>query len=146
MFDIDSKSRLLYDIVGAIYRVIKDLGPGLNEHCYQEALSIELEERSIKYQRELAFAPTYHGRKMQASFRLDFLCKGEVIIECKAVEQIAKAHRMQLFNYMRLTKKPCGILVNFWIPHGEIERYYYDEESDSILNIYGQAIFIQKLS
>ena len=104
----------VYDIVGALHSVHDGLGPGINEYCYQEALAMELSDRGIPFEREKAFHPLYKGRSMDAEYRIDFLCKGDVIVECKAVSVLTSTHRTQLFNYMRLLKMPCGIIVNFY--------------------------------
>ncbi len=72
---------------------------------------------------------------MESTFRLDFLCKDNIIVECKSVPKLTADHRAQLFNYMRLLKLPCGILVNFMPKYAEIERYIYNEDSQSIVPI-----------
>jgi GxxExxY protein len=123
----------IYDVVGAVQRVHKVLGAGLNESCYQEGLQIELSQRKIPFKREVTFHPSYQGIKMEATFRIDFLCKDSIVIECKSVPKLLADHRAQLFNYMRLLKLPCGILVNFMPQFAEIERYFYDAEKQSIL-------------
>ena len=70
----------VYDIVGALHSVHDELGPGINEYCYQEALAMELSDRGIPFEREKAFHPRYKGRPMDAEYRIDFLCKGDVIV------------------------------------------------------------------
>ena len=123
----------IYDVVGAVHQVHKVLGAGLNESCYQEGLQIELSLRKIPFKMELSFHPTYLGTQMDATFRLDFLCKDDIIVECKSVPKLIADHRAQLFNYMRLLKLPCGILVNFMPLYAEIERYFYDAERQLIV-------------
>ena len=123
----------IYDVVGAVHNVHKILGAGLNESCYQEGLQIELTQKRIPFKREVTFHPTYQGVKMDATFRIDFLCKDNIVIECKSVPKLLADHRAQLFNYMRLLKLPCGILVNFMPQFAEIERYFYDAERQSIV-------------
>ena len=113
MIDIPKLKKHVYDIVGALYEVHKELGAGLNEYCYQEGVQIQLEEMGIQYEKELTFHPRYHGKIMQTQYRIDFLCKGDIIIECKSVEALNSNHRAQLYNYMRLLNHPYGILVNF---------------------------------
>ena len=78
---------------------------------------------------------------METLFRIDFLCKDEIIVECKSVSELVSGHRAQLFNYMRLLKKPCGILVNFAPRNYELERYLYDKENNQILGIDGKIIY-----
>ena len=140
MISISKMKSHMYDVVGAIHEVHSELGPGLNESCYQEGFQMELEEREILFERELSFHPSYHGRPMDATYRVDFLCKDDIIVECKAVSELLATHRAQLFNYMRLLKKPCGILVNFSPKFAIIERYLFDEDENNIIGMDGQVI------
>jgi len=140
MIDIERMKRHMYDVIGAIHEVHKELRAGLNEYCYQEGLQMELAEQCIPYEREKSFHPMYHGKLMEAEYRIDFLCKGDIIIECKAVSDLVANHRAQLFNYMRLQKCPCGILVNFAPKYATIERYLYDQEENNIIGMDGKII------
>ena len=133
MIDIDNLKEHIYDIVGALHAVHDGLGAGVNEYCYQEALELELSDRGIPFEREKVFHPTYKGREMNAEYRIDFLCKGDVIVECKAVSALTPTHRAQLFNYMRLLQIPCGVIVNFYPKFAAIERYFFDVENREIL-------------
>ena len=142
MIDIATLKQHIYDVVGAIHEVHKELGAGLNEYCYQEGLQLQLAEQSIPFQREQSFHPQYHGREMEAVYRVDFLCKNDVIVECKSVMELANIHRAQLFNYMRLLECPCGILVNFAPQFAAIERYFYDKDEMKILGVNGQTIYV----
>ena len=140
MIDITVMKTLMYDVIGAIHNVHKELRAGLNEYCYQEGLQIELTEQEIPFVRELSFHPVYHGKLMDAEFRVDFLCKDNIIVECKAVSELIDVHSAQLFNYLRLLRKPCGILVNFAPNFATIERYLYDIETNNILGMDGHVI------
>ena len=137
MINIATLKHHIYDVVGALHEVHKELGAGLNESCYQEGLRIQLEEQGIEFSKELSFHPSYHGRQMESMFRVDFLCKGDIIIECKAVEELVSNHRAQLFNYMRILSCPCGILVNFSPRYAEIERYFLDLDTNEIVGADG---------
>ena len=138
MIDISELKQHMYDVVGAIHDVHKELGAGLNEYCYQEGLQLQLEESGIPFQRELSFHPHYHGREMSAEYRVDFLCKDNIIVECKAVTELISNHRAQLFNYMRLLQFPCGILVNFAPQLATIERYFLDTERNAVIGTDGK--------
>jgi len=139
MIDIERLKEHIYDVVGAIYEVHKELGAGLNEYCYQEGLQLQLEETGIPFKRELTFHPRYHDKEMRAEYRIDFLCKNDIIIECKAVTELISNHRAQLFNYMRLLKCPCGILVNFSPKFATIERYFFDQENNEVVGVDGKV-------
>ena len=132
MIDIEALKNYAYDTIGAIHEVHKELGPGLNEKIYQEGLQLELLERSIPFKKELTIHPTYHGKEMEATYRLDFLVKDGIIIELKSAECLTSEHKAQLFNYMRLMKASIGILVNFYPKFAEIERYFYNPDDNEI--------------
>jgi GxxExxY protein len=138
--EIQQLKQHMYDVVGAIHEVHRELGPGLTEYCYQEGFEMELKERNIPYCRELTFHPNYHEKQMESTFRVDFLCKKGIVVECKAVSTLTENHRAQLFNYMRLLDVPCGILVNFSPKFATIERYFYDKNSKKIITTEGNPI------
>ncbi len=140
MIDIDNLKGHIFDVMGALYEVHKELGPGLNEYCYQEGLKMQLEEQETPFKRELIIHPTYHGKAMDAIYRVDFLCKNDIIIECKSVDELNSDMRAQLFNYMRLLKCPCGIIVNFAGKKADIQRYFYDDEEKNILTVDGRIV------
>ncbi len=142
MINIATLKHHIYDVMGALHEVHKELGAGLNEYCYQEGFQLQLIEQGIPFQREQSFHPKYHGREMDAVYRVDFLCKGDIVVECKSVMELVNNHRAQLFNYMRLLQCPCGILVNFAPQFAVIERYFYDDEEMKILGVNGQTIHI----
>ena len=130
MINIEALKDHAYDTIGAIHEVHKELGPGLNEKIYQEGLQLELTERNIPFAKELSFHPLYHGIEMEATYRLDFFVKESIVVELKAVDKLVSEHKSQLFNYMRLVGAPVGILVNFYPKFAEIERYFYDIETE----------------
>ena len=66
--------------------------------------------------------------------------ENDIIVECKAVVELTNIHRSQLFNYLRLTKFPCGILVNFAPRFATIERYFYDESLGEVLTVEGRLV------
>ena len=139
MIDIEALKSYAYDTIGAIHEVHKELGPGLSEKVYQEGLQLELLERNIPFKKELTFHPTYHGKEMEATYRLDFLVDDDIIVELKSVDSLTKEHKAQLFNYMRLMKVSVGILVNFYPKFAEIERYFFSPEDNEI---YGSDGFL----
>ena len=141
MINIDALKDHIFDVVGALRAVHKELGPGLNEYCYQEGLMLQLKKDKIDFIKEMSFHPSYMGETMQAEFRIDFLCKNDIVVECKAVQKLTSEHRAQLFNYMRLLKKPCGIIVNFYPSIYIIERYFYDNDFKSIIDVNGHRLY-----
>ncbi len=121
-----------YDIVGCCQEVHRELGPWLNEYVYQEALKVSLEEKQIPFSKEHYFEISYHGQPLSHKHYMDFLCKGNVVVECKAISSLGVEQRQQLWNYMRLTNTPVGILFNFAPAKDQCERYYYDVKTKTI--------------
>ena len=123
---------LLYKIVGAAMTVHSELKYGLLEPVYQEALCMELEQRNVEYCSEETLPIYYKGVLMKKQYRMDIVC-GDIVVELKSVEELLPEHRAQLFNYLRLTQKPVGILINFGEPSLHFEKYYYDTESNEVV-------------
>jgi GxxExxY protein len=105
---------------------------GLLEPVYNEALHLELLDRGIDNEREKELPCFYKHHEMEKFYKMDIVV-GDVVVELKSVEELNSAHRAQLFNYLRLTKKPIGLLINFGQPSLQGERYGYDEESNECI-------------
>lgn len=120
---------LVYKIIGAAMEVHGVLGYGLLEPVYQEALSRELSIRHIDNVREKEIDIYYKGVKMDKLYKMD-LVVDDIIVELKAAESVAPEHRAQLFNYLWLTQKSIGILVNFGEKNLHSERYIYDKDTN----------------
>lgn len=115
-----------YAINGCCATVHQELGPFLNEYMYQDALQILLDEQHIPYQREFYFSIAFHNKPIKHKHYVDFVVNNDILVECKAVDQLVAEHRQQLWNYMRLTGKHIGILYNFAPPKDQAEHYYLD--------------------
>ncbi len=107
------ENRLSNEIIGAAIEVHRHLGPGLLESAYEECLCRELSIRQIAFERQKALPVFYKGVKLDCGYRLDIVVKKLVIIELKAVNQIAPIHDAQLLNYLKLSKLKLGLLINF---------------------------------
>ena len=102
-------------VIGAALEVHRTLGPGLLESVYEEALCIELKLRSIPFVRQAVVPVRYKGHAA-GEMRLDLLVGGALIVELKAVEELAQVHSAQLLSYLRLTGHQLGLLTNFNVP------------------------------
>ena len=91
----------------------KELGPGLLESVYEEALCFELEQRGLKVERQVQVPIKYKGNVLKTELRLDVLVEDKVIVELKSVEEMKKVFAKQLLTYLRLMNKKVGLLVNF---------------------------------
>ena len=106
-------SDVTYQIRGAIYNVYNELGPGLLESVYEEALVCELEMRGIAVERQVDVPIMYKGKILASPLRLDLLVEGQVIVELKSIKELQDVHFKQLLTYCKLADKQLGILVNF---------------------------------
>lgn len=102
-----------YRIVGACMEVHRTLGCGFLEPVYQEALAIELTHQNIPFEREKEFDITYKGLLLHKSYKVDFLCFENIIVELKALTQLTAENTAQILNYLKASKLKVGLLVNF---------------------------------
>lgn len=118
-----------YDVIGCILEVYKQLGSGLPEYIYQEALTKQLIKQGLTVHKEFQFHPTFNGEPLEAYLKMDLVVEspvGNIIIECKAITQLSEHEHYQTFGYLRATKFPIAILVNFGAERrAQIERYHY---------------------
>ena len=115
-------------IIGAALEVHNELKSGLLESVYREALAMELKKLGVESFAEQEIPIYYKGDLMVQKYRMDMVV-GDVIVELKVASEIGSAHRAQLCNYMRLTKKPVGLLINFGESSLRGERWSYDDET-----------------
>ena len=129
------KSRLkkyVFDVVGCCQAVHQEQGPELTEYIYQESLAIALTQANIKYVKEYYFKPHFRGIELKSRLFVDFMCKDNIFLECKAIEKIGIHERIQLWNYLRASGFRIGILYNFAPIMDECEKYYFDPETRTI--------------
>lgn len=106
-------NEITYEIRGAIFDVYNELGPGLLESVYEEAMFFELKERGLDVVRQKEVPVVYKDTVLKTPLRLDLLVENQVIVELKSVEEMKPVFAKQLLTYLRLLKKHVGILVNF---------------------------------
>lgn len=102
-----------YDLIGAAMEVYNELGGGLSEEIYQEAFERELTDRRFSFVAQAELAVFYKGQPLEKRLRPDLIVENELIVELKAVSALADEHRAQVLNYLRVTRKPVGYLINF---------------------------------
>ena len=107
--DIDA---LAHRVIGAAIEVHRILGPGHLESVYRDALFIELGLRGIPVEREVAFDVDYKGHPV-GSGRLDLLVDRKLVLELKACDGFAPVHKAKAISYLRCTKRPLALLINF---------------------------------
>jgi GxxExxY protein len=101
-------------IIKAAINVHKELGPGLLESVYQRCMVLDLKSDSLRVQSEVPVPIYYQHRKIHDDgFRIDLLVNDKIVVELKSVSQVQDIHKKQLLTYLRLAKKPLGLLINF---------------------------------
>lgn len=120
--------QICYGIIGCMQEVHNQLGAGLPEYIYQEALATELEAAGYPIHKEFEYHPLYKGKEMKTYLKMDLVVEsaiGNIIIECKALAQLTEREHYQTFGYLRGTGWPVALLVNFGAyPKAQIERFY----------------------
>lgn len=129
MTDLSKYANKVYKIIGSAMTVHSEMGWGLLEPVYQEALHLELLDRGIANERELEIPVYYKKHLLEKKYRMDIVVD-DIIVELKSVTKLVSAHRAQLCNYLRLTRKPLGLLINFGEESLIGERWAYDEETN----------------
>jgi GxxExxY protein len=111
-----------YQIIGAAQEVHRELGPGFLEIVYKDALEIEFQQRDIPYIREAPIPIYYKGIPLNRTFKADFLCYNQIIIEAKAVQLLNNNFQAQVINYLKGSHLRLGLLLNFGEPSLKIKR------------------------
>ena len=122
----------VYQIIGAAMNVHDELSWGLLDPIYNEALHLELLDNNIANEREKHLPCYYKHHQLEKYYQMDIMV-GDVVVELKSVDELNSAHRAQLFNYLRLTRKPMGLLINFGQPSLQGERYGYNVETNECI-------------
>ena len=107
-------TQLSYEIVGCAIAVHKELGPGLLESVYEKCLFYELTSKGFNVKRQQKVPVFYKGTEMNTELRFDLLVEDSIVVELKTIEYVLPVHEAQLLTYMKLLKKPQGLLINFF--------------------------------
>jgi GxxExxY protein len=99
-------------VIGAAIEVHRTLGPGLDEALYERALCIELRLRRIPFVRQLIVEVQYKGEDIGEK-RIDLIIDGRLVIELKAIGELAEVHEAQVKTYLKITNLTLGLLINF---------------------------------
>ncbi len=106
------KDWLTHGIIGAAIEVHKEMGPGLLERIYENALCVELGKRSIRYAQQKPIAAKYKGQ-IVGDLYVDLLVEDKVMVELKSVKELTPIHEAQLIAYLKLANIKTGLLINF---------------------------------
>jgi GxxExxY protein len=102
-------------VIGGAIEVHSKVGPGFLESVYEEAMAIELAARRIPFKRQAAFGLEYKGQRIGEG-RMDLLVNDCLVVELKAVDDLAPIHFAQAISYLRATGHRLALLINFNVP------------------------------
>jgi len=108
-------------IIGCAYKVYNTMGYGFLESVYEKCLLIELRKMGLKSECQKQIIVNYEG-EVVGNFIADIFVEESIILELKSVKNLAKAHEVQLVNYLVATEKNVGLLINFGEDKVEIKR------------------------
>jgi GxxExxY protein len=91
----------------------RELGRGLDEIVYKDAMVLELQDAGLPFSREKQFEIAYKGTILPHHYFADFVIWDKIIFEAKAVEKLTETHVKQVLNYLAAAKLKLGLLVNF---------------------------------
>ena len=110
---LEKRDPQTYAIIGAAMAVHGELGPGFLEGVYHEALAIELSSQGIPFRQEAAIGISYKRMPLRKTYRADFICYEEIIVELKALLDITGTEKAQILNYLKAANFDRGLLLNF---------------------------------
>lgn len=113
----------VHDIIGAAMAVHRYFGCGFTEKVYQDALEVEFADKNIPYRREVELHAIYNGKRLNATFKPDFICYDRIVVELKAVKELDDMHRSQAINYGKIAGSDVALLINFGEMSLKFERY-----------------------
>jgi GxxExxY protein len=117
-------------IIGCAFEVANTLGYGFLESVYENSMVVALNEAGIKVIQQKPMDVYFHKVEV-GHFVADLLVENEIVVELKAVKEIAPEHKAQLINYLKASGKEVGLLINFGRPKIEYKRlYWYETEEE----------------
>jgi len=110
---MEDKDPLTRRIIGCAVEVHRSLGPGLLESAYEQCMAHEMNMQGLAFRPQAPAPLVYKGLQLDCVYKADLLVQDSVIVEPKSVETLTSLHQAQLLTYMRLSRAPTGLLINF---------------------------------
>jgi GxxExxY protein len=102
----------VYAIVSCSIEILNGMGHGLHEKPYENALAVEFSHRGIPFIQQPRF-PVHWRNVTVGEFVPDLIAYSQIIVDTKTIERITDHERGQMMNYLRITKLPVGLIINF---------------------------------
>lgn len=130
--DANGTKRISERVIGRVYAVGNELGPGFLEGVYEKALCIELVRNGFLVERQKELNVNYKG-EIVGKYFADILVEGCLLLEIKAVSGLIPEHKAQVINYLKATGLSVSLLINYGKPRTEIRRIVWQhDDSNSI--------------
>jgi GxxExxY protein len=110
-----------HEVIGSAFEVLNELGHGLNEKLYENSLVVEFKCRGIAFDQQRRFEVLYKGEHV-GEFIPDLIAYGKVVVDAKCIDRITDHERGHMLNYLRITRLPVGLILNFKHAKLEFER------------------------
>lgn len=107
-----SEGELTHSIIGASFEVLNEIGHGLHEKPYENALVVELGLRKVLVHQQARYPVLYKGVEV-GEYVPDLIVSSSVIVDAKILECITETERGKMINYLRITKLRVGLIINF---------------------------------
>jgi GxxExxY protein len=108
-----TENEISYKVIGAAINLHKQLGPGLLESAYENALSYDLKNIGLEVEQQVSMPFKYKDVYLEVGYRIDLMIENKVILEIKSVDRLAPVHFAQTLTYLKLSEKKLGLLINF---------------------------------
>ncbi|MBC8335128.1 MAG: GxxExxY protein [Anaerolineales bacterium] len=135
MNTVNKRDPQTYSIIGAAMEIHRQLGHGFLEAVYQEAAVLEFPKHNIPFQREVPLPIIYKGTKLPTSYRADFICFSEIVVEFKALTRLTSTEESQVLNYLKATGFYRGLLINFGTKSLKYKRFVWGYPDKKICKI-----------
>ncbi|MDZ7362900.1 MAG: GxxExxY protein [candidate division KSB1 bacterium] len=125
---------LSYRIIGCVFNVFSEIGPGYDEPTYHQGLMVSFERQGLKFLSKPHFILHYRGTQI-AELEPDYIIDDKIILEIKAIQSdFLPTNYKQIISYLRITNKRLGILINMGLLRAGFDRVPYDERPLKIVD------------
>lgn len=108
-----TENEISYQIIGIAMELHRNIGPGLLESAYENAIAFDLREAGLEVKQQIPMPFIYKEVQLEIGYRIDILVENKVLIEIKSVENLAPVHFAQTLTYLKLSGIKLGLLINF---------------------------------